>query len=638
MRVFWRTLAVLGGGIVLLLLAVAIAVRTVDVKQFIGPIQQRVKNATGRDLEVRGGIDLKLGLQPKLVLDDVAFGNAPWGKQPQMLTAKQVEVTIALLPLLEKRFEVTRLRLISPTIALETDAAGKGNWEFPALRPAAQDSTPAPSGATLGDFAVGDIAISGGAATYRDGKTGEVTTVVIDDLSVHARDPQSPVSGTFRGRVNDTAVALEGDFGPLEQLSRQRWPYPVAVQGEVGGRKTAVGTRVSAQGKVVTLDELKVASGASTLTGKATVQTGGVRPKVTFTLNAPTFALADVAWPAKAAPAAKAAARSKYVFAEEPVDLAALKDVDVEGEITIGTLTLTQGRRLDQVHVKLALANGKLDVPVLQAAVFGGTLAGHLQIDATRAPDAALSLHAEAQNLELGALLATAGVKRELKGGKTEVKADLSARGTSPRQWAASASGNVLAVTGPATLVNPKASTDVPLDRLLEAVNPFRGVDATTELHCAVIRLPLKDGIAAIDRSIAVETNKLGATASGSVDFRTETLDLSIKPQVRQGIAVAVPQVAQLVHFSGPFSSPSVGIDATATAETVARLGAAVYTGGLSIIGESLFAKAAGDPGAPCQIALGRGAAASTAAAKPAPASTSPVDSVGKAVGHLFGR
>jgi uncharacterized protein involved in outer membrane biogenesis len=638
MRVFWRTLAVLGAGIVLLLVAVAIAVRTVDVKQFLGPLQQRVKDATGRDLEVRGGIDLKLGLQPKLVLDDVTFGNAPWAKQPQMLTAKQVEVTVALLPLLEKRFEVTRFKLIAPTIALETDAAGKGNWEFPALRAAAGDSVPAPSGATLSGFAVGDIAISDGAATYRDGKTGAVTTIVIEDLALHARDPQSAVSGTFRGRVNDTAVALEGDFGPLEQLTRQRWPYPVAVQGEIGGRKASVGTRVTAQGNVVAFDELKLASGASTLSGQATVQSGGARPKVTFTLNAPAFALADVAWPAKAAPAAKTAVHAKYLFGEQPVDLAALKDVDAEGEITIGTLTLADGQHLDKVRIKLALANGRLDVPVLQAGVFGGTLAGHLQIDAARAPDAALTLHVEAQNLDLGALLAAAGVKRELKGGKTEVKADVSARGASPRQWAASASGNVIAVAGPATLVNPKGSTDVPLDRLLEAVNPFRGVDATTELHCAVIRLPLMDGVATIDRSIAVETSKLGATASGSLDFRTETLDLSVKPQVRQGIPIAVPQVAQLVHFRGPFSSPSVGIDATATAETVARLGAAVYTGGLSIIGESLFAKAAGDPGAPCQIALGRGAGATTAAAKPAAASPGPADSVGKAIGHLFGR
>jgi uncharacterized protein involved in outer membrane biogenesis len=455
-------------------------------------------------------------------------------------------------------------------------------------------------------------------------------------LSVHARDPQSPVSGSFRGRVNDTAVALEGDFGPLEQLTRGRWPYPVAVQGEIGTRKVALGTRITAQGNAVGLDELKLALGASTLTGKLSVVTGGARPKVTFTLNAPTLALADVAWPARAAPA-KAAAPAKYLFSEEPLNVAALKAIDAEGEIAIGTLTLADGQHLDKVHVKLALVNGRLDVPVLQAGLFGGTLSGRLEIDATRAPDATLSLHAEAQNLELGAVLAAASVKREVRGGKIELKADVSARGASPHQWAASASGTVLGVSGPATVVSPKGSTDVPLDRLLAATNPFRGIDATTELHCAVVRLPLSDGVAAIDRSIAVEATKFGANASGTVDFRTETLDLSVKPQVRQGIAIAVPQVAQLVHFSGPFRSPSVGIDATATAETVARIGAAVYTGGLSILGESLFSKIEGDPGAPCQIALGRGGSSNTAAAKPAPTSQNPVDSVGKAVGHLFG-
>ena len=631
MRVFWRTLAILGGAVLLLLVAVAIAVRSVDVRQFIGPMQAHVKAATGRDLDVRGDIHLKLGLQPKLVVEDVSFGNAPWGKNPQMLTAKGVEASVALLPLLSRHFEVTRIKLIEPTIALETDAAGKGNWEFPAPPGAA----PGASGATLSGITVGDIAISDGAATYRDGKTGEVTTIVIEDLSVHARDPQSPISGSFRGQVNGTAVTLEGDLGPLEQFTAQRWPYPIAVQGEIGGKKASINARLSMQDNVVGLDDLKVASGASTLTGKVAVHRGGARPKMDINLNAPTLALSDFAWPGHAA-AAKGAAHSKYLFSEEPIDIAALRSVDAEGEIAIGTLVLSDGRHMDQVRIKFALANGKLDVPVLQASLFGGSVAGRMEIDASRASEAALTLHAEAQNLELAALLAAAGEKRELRGGKTEVKADVSARGASPRQWAASASGNVLAVTGPATLVNPKGSTDVPLDKLFEAVNPFRGVDATTELRCAVVRLPLKDGVATIDRSIGVETDKIGATASGTLDFRNETLDLSVKPQVRQGIAIAVPQVAQLVHFHGPFSSPQVGIDATATAETVARLGAAVYTGGLSILGESLFDKAKGDPGAPCQIALGRGNAASAAGATQ-DTNPNPAQSLGKAVGHLFG-
>ena len=294
MRTFWKALAVLGGVVVLLLVAVAIAIHNVDVNEFIGPLQQRVKEATGRDLTVTGGVDLKLGLEPKLVIDDVSLSNASWGKQPQMITAKHLEAQIALLPLLRKRFEIVRFKLVEPSIALETDKSGNGNWEFPSLAAAAtaKAAAPAPSGGTLGAFAIGDLAISDGSLTYRDGRTGEITTVVIQDLTVHARDAQSPISGSFRGRINDTPIALEGDFGPLEQLLRQRWPYPVTVQGTVDEKKASVGGQMAIQDNTIILQPLQVGYASTQLTGQLSVTTGGARPKLVFKLAAPTMTLA----------------------------------------------------------------------------------------------------------------------------------------------------------------------------------------------------------------------------------------------------------------------------------------------------------------------------------------------------------
>jgi uncharacterized protein involved in outer membrane biogenesis len=326
---------------------------------------------------------------------------------------------------------------------------------------------------------------------------------------------------------------------------------------------------------------------------------------------------------------------------DEPIDVAALKDFDAEGEVTIGALTLPDGHKLEQVHVQLTMAGGRLDIPVLQATTFGGTILARAQIDASRAPDAAFSTHVEAKNLDLGAILTAAGVHREVRGGKTELKAEVSAHGASLHQWASTANGNIIAVVGAATLSGGKVNPDSSLDRLAGAVSPFRETDATTQLQCAVIRLPLKNGVASVDRSIAAETSKLGATASGTLDFRDEMLDLTFHPQIRQGVKIEIPQVAELVRLRGPFASPSVGVDATAAAETVARLGAAVYTGGLSIIGESLLAQARGDPGAPCQIALGHGASTNAAAEKPATEAKSPATAtqdVGKALGRLLGR
>ncbi len=84
--------------------------------------------------------------------------------------------------------------------------------------------------------------------TYRDGGTGKVTNIAIDTLSLHARDPQSPISAQFRGKVDDIAVSVEGDLGPLDALLQRRWPYPVTLQGEVNGQKASVATKMRIDG------------------------------------------------------------------------------------------------------------------------------------------------------------------------------------------------------------------------------------------------------------------------------------------------------------------------------------------------------------------------------------------------------
>jgi len=44
-----------------------------------------VKDATGRELNIGGEIDLVIGFSPALVVTDVTFANASWGSQKQMI-------------------------------------------------------------------------------------------------------------------------------------------------------------------------------------------------------------------------------------------------------------------------------------------------------------------------------------------------------------------------------------------------------------------------------------------------------------------------------------------------------------------------------------------------------------------------
>ena len=641
MRTAWKILAGAGIVLVVLLAGVVVAVSTLDVNAFIGPITDRVKAATGRDLAVRGGARLSLSLQPRLVLSDVTLTNAPWGSVPQMLTAQRLELEVALLPLLSRRFELTQLDLVGPVITLETDAQGQKNWVTVPTPGAAGAGTGASPANAIG---IGNIAITNGAITYRDGASGSVTRVAVDHLLVHATSPASPISAQFRGKVNDVPMSVEGTLGPIESLMQQRWPYPVSLQGEIAGQKTAVSAKITAADKRYTLDELRVSLGGNAVTGKFAVMTGGARPALMFDLSAPVLALKQLPLPVTvaAAPASTAAkAGSNFLFPDVPIDFAGLRLVDAQGTLAVGRLTLADDRQFDNLRMQIALDGGRLAVSNFSVATLGGTIAGGFTIDAVAPGSTALTLELDGRGLTLGAILAATGKPREVRGGKTDVSVHLAMRGASPHAWAASASGTVQAVLGTATLVKGKLDLDTEVNRLLDAVNPFRASDPSTELVCAVARLPLAGGIARIDRSIGMETQKLGVSASGTLDFRNETLDFTFQPKVRKGITISIPNIADLVRVSGPFAAPRVSVDAAGSVKALASIGAAVGTAGLSAVGQTLFAWSEGSGPGPCQVALGASAATQAAGTAAPAGSASPVplvNDIGRAVGKLFGK
>jgi len=642
MRILLRVLGSIAGGVVLLLIAVAIAVSTIDVKSLVGPIQARVKRETGRDLLI-GGIAFKLSLEPKLVATDITLGNAPWAKAPAMISAKTVEAQVALLPLLRRRFETVRLKFIEPVIALETDAQGQRNWDFGGA--GAAPATPgAPSGdAGLALFASGNLAIDKGTLTYYDGASRKTTAVVIERMLLSSRSDSSPLDAEFRGSFDGVPIAVTGKLAPLDALARPATPSPIALDGEIGGQRVSFAAKFQAKDNASAFDDVSLAFGESRITGELTVTRGAARPVVAFKLSAPTLSGADLPIPVRA-PDVKAkpsaAAPSRWVFDDTPVSFEALRSFDADGEIAIARLLLSEGRHADDVRATISLHAGVLDIPTANVATLGGTAAIRLHADTSRDPDNAIKLAVNAKALDLGVLAAMAGVHRDIKGGKTDLTLDLAMRGASPRRWMASANGSVAATVGPASWAHIKGDMAPEFDRLAQVVNPFRSINAATELKCAVVRLPIRNGVAQVDRTIALETRELGVAASGTLDFRNETLDLAVKAHLKQGIPINVVQLADLVRVGGTFKSPAVRVDSGATAEIVARIGMAIGTGGWSE-GARLLLKPPGGDANTCDVAAGH------APPEPAPASpgsasgkgsANPAEEITKALGRLLGR
>ena len=76
------------------------------------------------------------------------------------------------------------------------------------------------------------------------------------------------------------------------------------------------------------------------------------------------------------------------------------------------------------------------------------------------------------------------------------------------------------------------------------------------------------------------------------------------------------------------------------SAMAIASIGAAIGTGGLSALGQTLYSWSEGSGPGPCQVALGATASrgASADSGTPSGATRNPIDEIGKAVGKLFGK
>ena len=239
---------------------------------------------------IRGGAKLEISLHPRLVANDVSMSNRPGTGSAPLATAKQVAVQLDLLPLLSGRYEVTRLELVEPVIALATDAQGRGNWEFDAVAtPAAAGATARSSAGVLEALSIDRLDVDKGAITYRDAKSGKVTAIAVDKLSLVMPSPEAAIRVEFRGEVNTIAMDLKGELGALHALAARRWPYPVDVAGKIAGRDTALKAQIRVEQNTTAFDGLDLAYGGRAVKGRVAYTAGGARPRVVADISVDTF-------------------------------------------------------------------------------------------------------------------------------------------------------------------------------------------------------------------------------------------------------------------------------------------------------------------------------------------------------------
>ena len=222
----WLWLAVPLGVVCAVLAGVAaIVVRELDVERQERRISQVISDFTGREVDIRGGLEIGLSWRPTLVARDVSISNAAWGSQPTMLSADRVEVTLSLERLLSGSIDLVRVALSGVRLLLETDARGARNWD---LEAADSDEAAVPLGH---DFFAENVVIEDLELRIRGpGSTGDAP-IEIPRISVATETFEQPIEFKLRARPAGTEFSATGTIGSLQEwMDGSRVPFALDLR------------------------------------------------------------------------------------------------------------------------------------------------------------------------------------------------------------------------------------------------------------------------------------------------------------------------------------------------------------------------------------------------------------------------
>jgi uncharacterized protein involved in outer membrane biogenesis len=270
----------------------------------------------------------------------------------------------------------------------------------------------------------------------------------------------------------------------------------------------------------------------------------------------------------------------EFLFSREPLATEWMQAANVDVTVKTDRLMLPRGD-LQDFQIVLKLWDGALNIEPISFRELEGSVSASIYLEGY---DLAVMINAE--NVHLG-LMATADQDRESVppvGGQIEFKGT----GNSLHELMASLNGSV-ALRQDAGRVRDLGGSKLFGDLLLEIIrtfNPLAGTQEYTTLDCGIYDIGIKDGVATIER-FALQTDRMAVIVGGNVNLGSERLNFSLQATPRKGLGISIGGVAnQFLKLGGTLRSPQLKLDPTGSVTTT---GAAVATGGLSLLAKSMW-------------------------------------------------
>jgi uncharacterized protein involved in outer membrane biogenesis len=582
-------------------------------------VEHPLSTSIGRAIRIAGPLVIEWGAPTRIVVEDVHVANASWGSQPEMFTAKRLEIAIFVRSLVFGPTRIPSVAFDGAKLLLETSDHGDANWHFAAAAAAPKKRTEFPD--------LRRLTVKGSEIAYRNADTGAQSTLTMDGAQFEqaASDADNPsgelkiaLGGGFQGRK----LQLGGEFGSIAELRNPTKPYPVALRGELADTKlaadgtigepldfTGVDLRLSLEGRKFQeitdilgvpfpalpdfrgttrltggngdwhLDALTVKTGASDLAGGLKIDTNVRVPYVRAELTAHTIDLRDFKGvfggePAHASTGKPEPEDKDRLIPDTPIAVQKLPGLNAELTFDGARIRSVSGVPFERVSLGLELKDGVLTVKPLRFRTANGDVDVNLRFTPFTAKSAPrLGGEIDVRHVDLHRLLQNQGSDIAKKTSGTVggfVKFDTN--GVTLHQFLARMNGDAgfFMENGEVSdLLQQLAPINV-----LGALGVYATGDKPVPINCLVARFALRDGKASAT-TLLIDTKDTQISGDGDIDFASEGLSLSFKPRNKHFTALSLRSP---VDVGGTLAHPEFHVR---TGELIARLGAATGLGAL---------------------------------------------------------
>lgn len=585
-----RPLKWIAGTLALLAVLILVLVNITHWNWLRGPLSRQISDMTGRELLIRGDLEIRIGWPRTHVrMAEVTFANPSWAEEKNMIAVRNVAFDVSMPPLMRRDVEFDYVSLDRAVVFLEKSSDGRKNW----LLDRKQRDNEA-------QIKINHVTVNDGQVDYLDPVEKTRLSARISMLGLARDKATHPLSFKVQGQYKKQAVVAQGVGGSVLAFRDDTTPYPLKIKGRIGPttvslngyitdllKLSAVDLKIGIRGDslaqlypllgIVLPDTLPYSTqgrllrtaevwryekfsgqiGKSDIAGTLQVNTQGKRVQLKAKLNSRRLDFADLGpLIGTAQPGAVNGGNTPppgRVLPVTPFRTERWGRMDADVTLTAHSIKRDKALPINNLSSRLQLRDSVLTLNPLHFGVAGGTLGGSIKLDGNRKPIHAVA-DLKARKIQIAQLFPTFDLNKASIG-QVNGNAELKGQGDTVAALLGSADGQLAMVVDGGEI--SKLMMETVSLHLLEMLQLKIAGDKPIRIRCGIADFRVNNGVMQAS-TLMLDTDIARIDASGNIDLGDEKLDLTVVPKTKKFSLVALRSP---IHVKGSFAKPQVALD-----------------------------------------------------------------------------